>query len=34
LKRPEPKSGCKPMPEPMKLMIAVEFGSTAAEEIS
>lgn len=34
LYRPEPKSGCRPIPAPMKLMIAVEFGSTAAEEIS
>src|SRR5579862_4380379 len=34
LYRPEPKSGCKPMPEPTKLMIAAEFESTGAEEIS
>src|ERR1700674_2613436 len=34
LYRPEPKSGCKPMPEPMKLMIAAEFASTGAEEMS
>jgi hypothetical protein len=34
LYRPEPKSGCKPMPEPMKLMVAAEFGSTGAEEMS
>src|SRR5580700_10980715 len=34
LYRPEPKSGWRPMPEPMKLMIAAEFASTGAEEMS
>src|SRR5579871_1243088 len=34
LYRPEPKSGCRPIPAPMKLMIALEFESTGAEEIS
>lgn len=34
LYKPEPKSGCKPMEGPMKLMIAVELGSTGAEEMS
>ena len=31
---PEPKSGCRPIVGPMKLMMAVEFGSTGAAEIS
>src|ERR1700734_3992499 len=31
---PEPKSGCRPTPGPMKLISAAEFGSTAADEIS
>lgn len=34
LYRPEPKSGWRPIPVPMKLMIAAEFGSTGAEEMS
>lgn len=31
---PAPKSGCRPTEPPMKLIIAAEFGSTGAEEIS
>ena len=31
---PEPKSACMPTLDPMKLMMADEFGSTAAPEIS
>jgi len=31
---PDPKSGCSPMLEPMKLMIALEFGSTQELEMS
>src|ERR1700722_2376457 len=34
LNSPEPKSGCRPTPGPMKLISAAEFGSTGADEIS
>jgi hypothetical protein len=34
LYKPEPKSGCNPMPEPMKPISAAEFASTGAEEMS
>lgn len=31
---PAPKSACKPMPEPMKLTMAVELASTGEAEMS
>src|ERR1700733_6813171 len=33
-KVPEPKSACRPMVGPMKLISAAEFGSTGADEMS
>src|SRR5271157_1830791 len=34
LYRPEPKSGCRPIEGPMKVMMAAELGSTADVEMS